>query len=156
MVANLNFAYSRRSACEYQIAYFERDILADMFDELIDRENHIRVGGLLYNHTVFFQRKTYWRSDFVYIDKLAYYSRIVKGFGYLPRRAFSAAFGLQVTRGEIDTKPHLGVVSVSKTRCYIFPDAIDAIDEFALILNLLRKVGEEKRFVVPKKCGIGF
>ncbi len=81
--------------------------------------------------------------------------RAVECLAALPRQPFGDGLPLQVAGREVDAQPHLVVIAVRETFGDALAYAVDAYDQLAFVVHLLREGGDVERVVVAQQRRVG-
>jgi len=150
MLSYLYRTYACGSSRKQQVAYFQRHKAADVCNDLIHFEKHIRRTPFLHFFTVNQQIEVQMPDILVtvYRNKISDSRRRIEAFAKFPRISLFTEFSLKITGSKIDTHSHGVIIAVSKTRSDVLPQTVDTDYQFRLIMYLVRKVRNEKRLAV--------
>ena len=81
--------------------------------------------------------------------------RAVECLAALPRQPFGDGLPLQVAGREVDAQSHLVVIAVRETFGDALAYAVDAYDQLAFVVHLLREGGDVERVVVAQQRRVG-
>ena len=159
VVSNLNGTYASRGAGVDEVAGAKGDETRNVGNEVVNIENHIATVAFLFGLAVDGEVEIEVVDGFAKVgelDKRSYNSTAVETFGYKPGHAALFESALDVASSEVDTKSNGVVVFVGKFGLDAFAEAVDADNEFELMLYILRKVGIEEGQLFGVKGAVGF
>src|SRR3712207_1974924 len=158
MLTYTDRAYSRGSTRKQQVTDFQRYKMADISNQVIDFEKHIRRASALYLLPVYGQVKIQ-RSDIPitrHRHKRPDSRRRIEPLAKFPRMPRFTKLTLKVARSKVDSYRQSVIVSVRKTRRDVFAQPVDAHHQFRFVMNLFGKIGDKKWFPIFQYSRIRF
>ena len=157
MIVNLHRADSDRCTCIDQVSDFQREEAADVGNDLVNGKEHILRMSLLNGLAIDVQVERDLldgSTDLFQRNKLTNDSRVVKRLAQFPRQSLLTQLTLQVACRKVDADRHLMIVTVGKPFGNVLAEPIDFDDNFSFIMQLLRKVRNEKGLAILQQSRV--